>query len=193
MLDIHSMHEPCAPLMVCGTTGKGAGKAVEMSKRLGVPQYLMYDTGHPMGLRMIERGGFADPASPKVAILVECGQHWEKLAADVAQDTLMRFLVDTGTLSLATAEPHFKPQLHFAGRQRVIEVTEAIVAKSLEFRFMQPFTGLEVLKKKGEPIAMNGEECVTAPYDNTVLVMPAVAKQWMIGTTMVRLGKLIEG
>ena len=193
LLDIHSMHEPCAPLMVCGAAGQGADKTVEMSKRLGVPQYLMYDTGHPMGLRMIERGEFADPASPKVGILVECGQHWEKLAADVAQDTLMRFLVDTGTLSLATAEPHFKSELHYAGRQRVIAVTEAVVAKSLDFRFVQPFTGLEVLKKKGDPIAMNGQESVTAPYDNTVLVMPAVAKQWTIGTTMVRLGKLIEG
>src|SRR5690606_27840422 len=111
------------------------------SKRLGVPQYLMYDTGHPAGLRMIERGAFADPDNPRTAILVECGQHWEKLAAEVALDTMMRFLADTGTLSLATAQPPFNPAIHYSGRQRVIEVTEAIAAKSLEFRFVQPFTG----------------------------------------------------
>lgn len=194
ILDIHSMHEPCAPLMVCGTTDHGAPKAVAMSKRLGVPEYLMYDTGHPAGLRMIERGGFADPDSPKVAILVECGQHWEKLAADVALDTMMRFLVDTGILSLETAQPHFKPEINYAGRQRVIEVTEAVAAKALNFRFVQRFTGLEVLEKEGTPIAINGEETVNAPYDKTVLVMPAAeSKQWTIGTTMVRLGRLIEG
>lgn len=193
LLDIHSMHEPCAPLMVCGTTGRGADKAVQMSKRIGVPQYLMYDTGHPAGLRMIERGGFAQPDSPKTAILVECGQHWETLAADVALDTLMKFLVDTGTLSREVAQPHFKAALDYSGRQKVIEVTEAVVAKSLEFRFVEDFTGLEVIEKQGSPIAMNGEEAVTAPYDKTVLVMPAVAKQWTLGTTMVRLGKLIEG
>lgn len=192
ILDIHSMHEHCAPLMVCGTDGKGADKAVSISRRMGVPEYLMYDTGHPAGLRMIERGAFADPASPKTAILVECGQHWEKLAGDVAKDTLMRFLVQTGTLSLATAQPHFYPNLDYSGRQRVIAVTEAVVAESEKFSFVKPFTGLEVLAKKGEPIAINGDKTVTAPYDNTVLVMPSVAKQWRIGTTMVRLGRLIN-
>jgi len=193
LLDIHSMHEPCAPLMVCGVTGRGAGKAVEMSKKLGVPQYLMYDTGHPAGPRMIERGGFSDPDSPKVAILIECGQHWEKLAAEVAIDTLMKFLVETGTLSSAVASPHFRPQLDYSGRQKIIEVTEAVAAKSQDFRFIKEFKGLEVIEKKGDVIGYNGTEEIKAPYDKTVLVMPAVSKQWTIGTTMVRLGRLIEG
>lgn len=191
LLDIHSMHEHCAPLMVCGTDGQGAAKGVALSERLGVPEYLMYDTGHPAGLRMIERGRFADPDDPATAILVECGQHWEALAGDVAKDTLMRFLAQTGTLSLATAEPHFNPELDYKGRQKVIAVTEAVVAKSLDFRFVKDFTGLEILEKAGEPIAINDGESVVAPYDNTVLVMPAVAKQWTPGTTMVRLGRLI--
>jgi hypothetical protein len=34
---------------------------------------------------------------------------------------------------------------------------------------------------------------VVTPYDNAVLIMPAVAKQWKVGTTMVRLGRLISG
>jgi len=191
VLDIHSMREPCAALMVCGTTGKGADKSVAMSQRMGVPKYLMYDTGHPAGLRMIERGEFADPHSPKVALLIECGQHWEQASADVAKETLLRFLRETGTLSAATVAPHLNPALVCPDHQ-VIEVTEAVVAKSLEFRFEKPYCGLEVIPKKGDPIAYNGDEVVRAPYDNTVLIMPAVAKQWKIGTTMVRFGRLTK-
>jgi len=50
------------------------------SRRIGVPGDLLIDTGHPAGLRMIERGGFGEPSSAKTAVLIECGQHWEKSA-----------------------------------------------------------------------------------------------------------------
>ena len=61
MLDIHSMSEPCEPLMVCGTVDKNA----HFAKALGVPPTLLIDTGHPAGLRMVERGGFGDPPQPE--------------------------------------------------------------------------------------------------------------------------------
>ncbi|HOL38106.1 MAG TPA: succinylglutamate desuccinylase/aspartoacylase family protein, partial [Rubrivivax sp.] len=97
LLDIHSMSEPCAALMVCGTQDKNAAFA----RALGVPEVLLLDTGHPGGLRMVERGGYGQAASPKRALLVECGQHWERSAADVALDTLVRFL---GLAGVADAE-----------------------------------------------------------------------------------------
>src|SRR6185503_7318716 len=96
LLDLHSMHEPCRPIMVCGTQDKGGAKSAAFSRRIGTPADLLIDTGHPAGLRMIERGAFNDPASPRTAVLIECGQHWEKSAADVAVDTLFRFLAATG-------------------------------------------------------------------------------------------------
>jgi len=92
LLDLHSMHEPCRPIMVCAKSEK----SVAFARQLGVPGDLLLDTGHPAGLRMIERGGFGDEASPRTAILIECGQHWEKDAAEVAIDTLLRFLRVTG-------------------------------------------------------------------------------------------------
>ncbi|UOD49519.1 succinylglutamate desuccinylase/aspartoacylase domain-containing protein [Orrella daihaiensis] len=190
LLDIHSMHEPCAPLMVCGVTGEGADKAVELSKRLGIPECLMYDTGHPSGKRMIERPHFADPNNPKTAILIECGQHWEKSSVDVARQTMLRFLIDREVISHEAVASHLNASLQ-AKSHKVVKVTEAVVAKSSEFSFVQPFKGLEVIPKKGDPIAKNGDETVVAPYDNTVLVMPSVSKQWKIGTTMVRLGQLM--
>ncbi len=190
LLDLHSMREPCAALMVCGAVGKGADKAVALSKRLGLPEYLMYDTGHPSGPRMIERPQFADPNNPKTAILIECGQHWEKSSVDVARETMLRFLIEMGTIAQETVASHLNPAIH-AKDVKVVEVTTAIVAEADTFEFVEPYKGLEIIEKAGTPIARNGDKVVETPYDNAVLIMPAVANQWERGTTMVRLGRLI--
>jgi predicted deacylase len=182
LLDLHSMHEPCRPIMVCGTLDKNAAYA----KRVGVPADLLLDTGHPAGLRMIERGGFGDPDSPKHAILIECGQHWEKSSVDVAIDTTLRFLRVTGVIPGEWVDSRLR--IDPPPTQRVVRVTEPVVAKSMGFRFAQPWKGLEVLAKKGMPIAMDGETEWKAPYDNCVLVMPSM-KHLKPGTTMVRLGR----
>ena len=183
LLDIHSMGEPCVPLMVCGRSDKNARYA----KALGVPEVLLIDTGHPAGLRMVERGGFGDEASDKRALLIECGQHWERAAADVAVDTLVRFLALTGVVEAAWARR--RQDAGGPGPQRLIRVTEAVVARSTDFRFLVPVEGLGVVAKAGTPIAQDGEHVWTAPYDDTVLVMPGTA-HCRTGNTMVRLGRV---
>ena len=77
---------------------------------------------------MIERGGFSDPASPKTAVLIECGQHWEKSAVDVAIDTTLRFLKATEVVEAAWVDSRLK--LKPPAQQRVVRVTEPIVAKT---------------------------------------------------------------
>jgi len=42
--------------------------------------------------------GSATPHRPKTALLIEAGQHWEKRAAEVATDVMLRFLVALGTV-----------------------------------------------------------------------------------------------
>jgi len=182
LLDIHSMHEPCRPIMVCGRVDKNAAFARE----LGVPADLLIDTGHPAGLRMIERGGFGDPQSPKRALLIECGQHWERSARDVAVDTLMRFLAATGVVDpvWALARTVLKPP----PMQRLVRVTEAVVARSKDFRFLVPIEGLGVVERAGTPIARDGDHVWVAPYDETVLVMPSMG-HLRPGNTQVRLGR----
>lgn len=187
LLDLHSMHEPCRPIMVCGVGGRGGDKAVALSRRLGVPGDLLLDTGHPAGLRMIERGAFGDPASPKTALLIECGQHWEASAVEVARDTLWRFLRASGAVSPAVAD--LRVVRGAASAQQVIRVTEPVVAESMDFRFAGSFTGLEVIARAGTPIAFDGERTWVTPYDDTVLVMPSLA-HLKPGTTMVRLGRI---
>lgn len=185
LLDIHSMHEPCRPIMVCGRVDKNAAYACE----LGGPEDVLIDTGHPAGLRMIERGGFGDPASPKKALLIECGQHWERAAEDVAIDTTVRFLALTGAVDPAWAEARFR--LPLPQRQRVVRVTEAVVARSLDFHFLVPISGLGVVAKAGTPIARDGDHTWVAPYDDTVLVMPGLT-HLRPGNTQVRLGRYVE-
>lgn len=182
LLDIHSMSGPCRPLMVCGTLDKNAAFARE----LGTPADLLIDTGHPAGLRMVERGGFGDPASPRKALLIECGQHWEKAAADVAIDSLVRFLGLTGLADRAWVQAH--AMLPLPTEQRLVRVTEAVVARSTDFHFLVPAVGFGVVQLAGTPIAQDGDHVWLAPYDHTVLVMPGV-KNLKAGGTAVRLGR----
>jgi predicted deacylase len=182
LLDLHSMHEPCRPIMVCGMLDKGA----EFARRVGVPADLLIDTGHPAGVRMRDRGGFGDPKSAKNALLIECGQHWEKSSADVAIDTTLRFLKATGVVEESFVNPRLR--LPVPKAQRVVRVTEPVVAKSMDFKFARPWKGLEVIEKAGTVVATDGDKTWRTPYDNCVLVMPSLV-HLKPGTTLVRLGR----
>jgi predicted deacylase len=174
LLDLHSMHEPCRPIMVCAKSEK----SVALARRMGAPADLLLDTGHPAGLRMMERGAFSDPASPRAAVLIECGQHWAKSSVDVAIETCSRFLAVTGLLEKSFSSVD----------QKVIRVTEPVVAKSMGFRFASPWKGLELVSKAGTVVAMDGNHSWKTPYDDCIMVMPSV-RHLKPGTTMVRLGR----
>jgi predicted deacylase len=182
LLDLHSMHEPCRPIMVCGRSEKSAAYA----RRIGVPGDLLIDTGHPAGLRMIERGGFGDPASARTAVLIECGQHWEKSAAEVAIDTTLRFLAVSGVVEPGWVRARLR--LEPPRTQRLVRVTEPVVARSMNFRFARPWKGLEVVPAAGTPVATDGDKMWKTPYDECVMVMPSMV-HLKPGTTMVRLGR----
>ena len=182
LLDIHSMSEPCRPLMVCGTVEKN----MAFARQLGVPGDLLIDTGHPSGMRMVDRGGFGDPTSPKRALLIECGQHWEQAAADVAIDALVRFLGLTDAADTAWVKAN--ALLPLPPVQRLVRVTEPVVARSADFRFLVPTVGLSVVPKAGTPIAQDGDHIWTTPYDDAVLVMPGT-RNLKPGGTAVRLGR----
>ena len=182
MLDIHSMLESSPPVMISGPLDKGVRFAFDV----GIPEHVVADTGHANGTRMRDYGGFGDPASPKNALLVECGQHWEKNSAEFAWQTLWRFLRSVGIVEPQAAAREIQPA---PGPQKLIRVTDAVIANSPAFRFAKPFTGLEVVPRKGDVIAWDGEQAVRAPYDNCVLVMP-VPNNIKTGLTAVRLGRI---
>jgi predicted deacylase len=182
LLDIHSMLEPSPPVMISGPLDKGIRFAFDV----GVPQSVVSDVGHSNGTRMRDYGGFGDPASPKNALLVECGQHWERAAEHVAWQTTWRFLSHLGVVDAGAAAREIDPDVP---AQRLIRVTDAVVAHSAAFRFARPFSGLDVVERAGDVIAWDGDTPVRAPYDNCVLVMP-VPNNVKTGLTAVRLGRI---
>ncbi len=184
LLDIHSMQHPTAPLMLCGPTRKGR----DFARRLGYPEYVMSDAGHAAGKRLRDYGAFADEASPKNALLVECGQHWEKSSAAVARETVLRFLLTLGMIDRSFAAPYLSAEP--LPRQKVIEVTGPVTIRTETFRFAEPYFGLEVIAREGTVIGWDGDEAIRTPYDDCVLVMPS--RRMMPGQTAVRFGRFLD-
>jgi predicted deacylase len=182
LLDIHSMLEPSPPVMICGPLEKGIRFAFDV----GIPEHIVSDSGHANGTRMRDFGGFGDAASSKNALLVECGQHWERSAERIAWQTAWRFLRHLGVVDVARADREIEAAV---APQKLIRVTDAVVARTPAFRFAKPFTGLEVVARAGDVIGWDGEEAVRAPYDNCVLIMP-VPNNVKTGLTVVRLGRV---
>ena len=183
LLDLHSMQHRTAPLTLCGPLEKGRVWA----RRIGYPALIVSDKGHAAGARMRDYGGFGVATSAKNALLVECGQHWEKASAEVAIETTLRVLVDLGTLAAADAAPYLPSAPRPAAR--IIEVTDAVTIRTDHFAFAQDFQGLEVLPKKGSVLGHDGDLLVVTPYDDCVLIMPS--QRLHKGQTAVRLGRFI--
>ena len=76
--------------------------------------------------------------------------------------------------------------------QRVLEVTDAVVAPSMDLTFSQPWQGLETLDKAGSVIGWADGQPIVSPYDRCTLVMPSL-RQLKPGVTVVRLARDYAG
>ena len=189
LLDLHSMHERAAPLLLTGMQPRN----LALARALRAPQHVVIDAGHQDGVRMRDFGrfGLPDALSPDTrSLLIECGFHGDLSSRAVAQDLCLRVLVEAGTLQADTAQvvlPGWRQP--DAPHQWALQVTGAVVARSQRLRFTQAFQGLELVEKAGSVIGHHegegmGEPIVT-PYDDCVLVMPSV-RQARAGVTVVR-------
>ncbi|MGH6899350.1 MAG: succinylglutamate desuccinylase [Geminicoccaceae bacterium] len=184
LLDIHSMQTTAPPLALTGLTAKGRRLAAAM----GFPGCVVADSGHRNGARMRDFGAFADPESPRTAILVECGQHWAKSSVAVAIAACRQFLA-----ALEVVPPEMLERLGAAPArqpQRMVEVTEAVTVTDGGFRFADQFHGLEVIPEGGTVIAHDGARPIRTPYDDCVLIMPS--RRLAPGLTAVRLGRFVD-
>ena len=186
LLDIHSMQYATAPLMLAGTLDR----SLALARQVGIPELIMCDAGHAAGPRMRDYGGFGQPGAAKTALLIEAGQHWERGAAEVATDVMLRFLIALGTLAREDAEGTGGADFHAHPRQRVIQVTDAVTITGDRFEFVQDFRGLEVLSPRGSLIGRDDGREIRTPYDDCVLIMPS--RRLAKGQTAVRLGRYVE-
>lgn len=188
LLDIHSMHEPSAPLLLTGTQPRN----LQLARAMRSPEHIVVDAGHKDGVRMRDYGRWGLPdaqGGDTRSLLIECGFHGDPASLQVARDQCVRFLEQSGVVGALTLER----QLHGwrmadAPRQWALEVTEPVVAKSSGFRFTEPFTGLECIASQGTVIGDNDGEPVLTPYDDCVLVMPST-RQAQQGVTVVRFAR----
>ncbi len=186
LLDIHSMSDPCPPLMLAGTRAKG----IDLALALGIPEHVIVDAGHAAGRRLRDYSFFDDPTDPRTALLIECGQHWTRESPIVAEQAALRMLRHFDTV--ASEYTNRRLDRSPVPAQRVIEVTASIPIRTDTFRFLWPEDGtLTVVDDAGSLIAVDGEQEIRTPYDRCALVMP-MRRPAKRGDTAVRLGRLLD-
>ena len=184
LLDLHSMTDPCPPLALAGRQRKGAMLAHDV----GLPQHIVIDGGHKAGKRLRDYAFFDDPEDPRAALLIECGQHWERAAPIVALQSSLRFLRHFGMVPPEFLDAHLDPAP--LPPQTAIAVTDAVTIETDEFEFALPVTGLQVVPHADTLLARDGAREVRTPYDDCVLVMPT--RRPRRGETAVRLGRRVS-
>jgi len=183
LLDLHSMSDPCPPLAMTGLRRK----SLDLARKLGVPGHIVIDAGHSAGRRLRDYAFFDDADDPRCALLVECGQHWERSAAELAKQSMLRFLdhfelAERGVL--AGSLDHSPPP-----SQRLIEVTTTVTIGSDRFSFTMPVQPMQVIARAGTTYALDGETAIRTPHDDCVLIMPT--RRPKRGETAVRLGRYV--
>ena len=184
LLDLHSMTDPCPPLALAGRQRKG----LELAYAIGMPEHIVIDVGHRAGRRLRDYAFFDDPEDARAALLIECGQHWERSSPSVALQSSLRFLRHFGMAAQPFLEAHLDSSP--LRRQRAIEVTDVVTIVSPSFEFVVPVSGLDVVRKRGTLLARDGDREIRTPYDDCVLIMPA--RRPRPGETAVRLGRFVS-
>lgn len=188
LLDLHSMHEPCAPLLLAGVQPRN----LQLARAMRSPAHVVIDSGHQDGVRMRDYGrfGLSDAQSGETrSLLIECGFHGDLSSLAVARDQCLRFIELSGVIDADALESQLPGwRLADAPRQSLLEVTQAVVAASSAFRFAAPYQGLESIAEAGSVIGDDDGRAVRTPYDDCVLVMPST-RQARAGVTVVRFAR----
>lgn len=175
LLDLHSTQQPSPPMIFCGT----ADKTAAFARRLGWPALVIRDMPHAAGLRMRDYGGFDDPSDPRIALVVECGQHWAAGTADNAIAAVQAFL---GWLGMAPA----RPPPAWSGSAGLVEVTHQLTATDGAM-LDAVWPDFAIVPRAGTRLGSNGGAPILTPHDDAVLLMPSVRPR--PGTTMLRIGR----
>ena len=163
VLDIHSTRTDVTPFWVYPDHARHGS----VTAALGRPAvHLVMPRGLGTGTPLIQCGRHDGPNGPGTAVVVECGQHFSRSAADLATAVALDFLAHFGLIDpvgpLSSTAP--APQSRF-------ELLQTHLVKSTDFAFVRPLVGFETFSK-GELIARNGDEAIHAPIDHCTIFMP---------------------
>ena len=162
ILDIHSTSQDVVPFWVYPDFERNARVAMA----IGLPPvHLVMPSGLGSGTPLVQHGLHAGADAPGAAMVVECGQHFKKSAADLATEVTLRFLAHFGLIDREGATPQLEAQRRF-------ELLQTHVIQSEDFHFVRPLIGFETFAK-GELIATNGPDEIRAPCDDCTIFMPA--------------------
>ena len=184
LLDLHSMSEPCPPLAMAGLRRKN----LDLARAIGTPQHVVIDGGHSAGRRLRDYAFFDDANDPRRALLVECGQHWERAAPAVAKQAVLRFLRHFDMADRTVLDAHLDASP--CPPQKLIEVTTTVTIGSDEFAFTIPVRALQTIPRAGTAYAVDGGTAIRTPHDDCVLIMPT--RRPKRGETAVRLGRYLN-
>ncbi len=161
ILDIHSTLQDVVPFWVYPAFERNA----QVALAIGRPSvHMVMPKGLGSGTPLIQHGQHGVKESKAgSALVVECGQHFLKSAADLATETALDFIAYYGLIERA-----LKPE----PVQKRFELLETHIIKTPEFKFVRPVLGFEVFAK-GELIATDGKDEIRAPCENCTILMPA--------------------
>lgn len=162
ILDIHSTRAPVQPFWVYPEFERNAA----LTQAVGSPLvHLVMPPGAAPGTGVMSYGRHGDPASDSQgAVVVECGQHFARSAADLATDVTLRFLAHHG---LIDALPMPADSVS-ARRFRLLEVH---LVQTPQFAFTRPVIGFETFAQ-GELIATDAGQEIRSPCDDCTIFMP---------------------
>ena len=168
LLDIHSLGTYSEALTIC----HGHKKETEFAQKVNYPGYIMAGSGHVVGRRLIEYSPFNDIDTNKVALLVECGQHWAASSGTIALDTALHFLRATEIVDPAFIDAHLSDGAKNPDPAQMWVVVDGIWSKTEDFKFTEDYIGMEVVAKAGTVIATDGPDQIKTPHDQCLLMMP---------------------
>lgn len=182
LLDLHSMHDAGDPLVLTGLSDQDIRFARSLESVGSPVGHIIADAGHRDGVRL------RDYQARTTALLVECGFHLDEASVGVARQSIAQVLIKTNLLAPSDALKTwatFNPV-----RCKQVQVTDAIVAESMQMQFAGDWHNMQTIDKAGTLIATDGATAYRTPYDNCTLIMPSLA-QLNPGVTVVRLGRAL--
>ncbi len=180
ILDIHSTRADVRPFWVYAPFARN----ISAVGAIGRPDvHLVMPGGLRTGVGLTHHGRHGTDDGPGTTVVVECGQHFKRSAADLATAVALDFLAHFGLVDRSEPAPTARPPA-----PRRFELLATHMVKSAEFSFTRPLVGFETFDE-GELIARNGAEEIRSPCNGCTIFMPT--QQPIVGREAVYLTRAL--